>query len=183
MKRRIFVDTEWTAPPFLESSELMWVALADEHGNDWYGISSEVQIDPSTNEFLHDVFDLITPDEPRLRRKQIAAAVLDFCGEVDELWAWVPSRDRIKAFFNLDEKGASEVFEKCWDVDLQMLKNLISPWPDNWPNELHDLNATAVDAGVKIPERSKNHLNPSVHIKWNRDLFKLISASRDVNPA
>jgi len=32
MKRRIFLDTEWTAPPWSERSELMWIGLADEEG-------------------------------------------------------------------------------------------------------------------------------------------------------
>jgi hypothetical protein len=48
MKRRIFVDTEWTGPPWSEQSELMWIGLADEEGRSWYGIWSEVEIDPST---------------------------------------------------------------------------------------------------------------------------------------
>src|SRR5690349_11709065 len=77
MTRRIFLDTEWTAPPWSDRSELMWIGLADEDGRSWYGISSEVEIDPSTNDFISGVFRLITPEEPRLSRAQIAAAVVD----------------------------------------------------------------------------------------------------------
>ena len=66
MTRRIFLDTEWTKPPWSKQSELMWIGLADEEGRSWYGISSEVDIDPSTNDFISDVFRLITPDELRL---------------------------------------------------------------------------------------------------------------------
>ena len=44
MTRRIFLDTEWTAPPWSKRSELMWIGLADEEGRSWYGISSEVTI-------------------------------------------------------------------------------------------------------------------------------------------
>jgi len=61
MTRRIFLDTEWTAPPWSDRSELMWIGLADEDGRSWYGISSEVEIDPSTNDFISGVFRLITP--------------------------------------------------------------------------------------------------------------------------
>ncbi len=44
--RRIFIDTEWTAEPWTPGSELMWIGLADEQGQSWYGISSEVELDP-----------------------------------------------------------------------------------------------------------------------------------------
>ena len=177
MTRRIFLDTEWTASPWSARSELMWIGLADDEGRTWYGISSEVEIDPSANDFISGVFRLITPDEPRLSRAQIAAAVVDFCGEVGEFWAWIPTVERFTEWFGLGDE-ASEVFEKCRDVDLQMLRCLVSPWPDGWPNRLHDLNAAAVAAGVEIPRRAANHLHPRVHAEWNRRLFELIRASR-----
>ena len=176
MKRRIFLDTEWTALPWSDRSELMWIGLADEEGRSWYGISSEVVIDPSTNDFISGVFRLITPDEPRMSRAQIAAAVVDFCGQVDEFWAWIPTVERLAEWFRLGGE-ASEVFEKCWDVDLQMLRALVDPWPAGWPNRLHNLNAAAVAAGVEIPGRAVNHLHPRVHAEWNRQLFELIRAS------
>jgi hypothetical protein len=66
MTRRVFLDTEWTAPPWSDRSELMWIGLADEDMRSWYGISSEVVIDPSTNAFISGAFRLIDPGEPRL---------------------------------------------------------------------------------------------------------------------
>ena len=87
MTRRVFVDTEWTAAPWHGPAELMWVGLADEQGRSWYGISSEVQIDPATNPFVAGAFRLIDPAEPRMSRSQLARAVLDFCGDVDEFAA------------------------------------------------------------------------------------------------
>ena len=47
MSRRIFVDTEWTAPPWAPGCELLWLGLADEAGRSWYGVSSELQVDPT----------------------------------------------------------------------------------------------------------------------------------------
>ena len=85
MKRRIFVDTEWTAPPWSEQSELMWIGLADEGGRSWYGISSEVEIDPSTNDFISGAFRLIAPDEPRMSRAATRGShrgLLRPCGRV-----------------------------------------------------------------------------------------------------
>jgi len=177
MTRRIFLDTEWTAPPWSDRSELMWIGLADEEGRSWYGISSEVEIDPSTNDFISGVFRLITPEEPRLSMAQIAAAVVDFCGEVDEFWAWIPTLERFAEWFGLGNEAA-EVYARCWDVDLRMLRALVNPWPAGWPNCLHNLNAAAVVSGVEIPPRAANHLHPRVHVEWNRQLFELIRASR-----
>jgi hypothetical protein len=180
MARRIFLDTEWTAPPWSKTSELMWIGLADEQGQSWYGISSEVEINPATNAFMSGVFRLITPDEPRMTRAQLAAAVVAFCGEVDEFWAWIPTVESFSAFFGLGDH-APAMFEKYWDVDLQMLRGLVQPWPQAWPNRLHNLNAEAVEAGVQIPVRAANHLHPRVHAEWNRKLFERIRDSREPN--
>ena len=163
-------------------SELMWIGLADEEGHTWYGISSEVEIDPSANAFIAGVFRLITPDEPRLLRAQIAAAVVDFCGEADEFWAWIPTVESFTEWSGLGDE-ASAVFEKYRDVDLQMLRALVNPWPTGWPNRLLDLNAAAVTAGVEIPRRAANHLHPRVHAEWNRQLFDLIRAARSPSAA
>ncbi len=176
MKRRIFVDTEWTAPPWSAQSALMWIGLADEQGRSWYGISSEAQIDPSTNAFISGPFRLITPDEPRMSRTRLAAAVFDFCGEVDEFWAWIPTVERFAAWFGLGDE-ASERFDRFWNIDLQMLRALVDPWPVGWPDRLHDLNAAAVAARVEIPPRAANHLHPRVHAEWNRQLFERIRAA------
>lgn len=176
MTRRIFLDTEWTRPPWSEQSELMWVGLADEAGRSWYGISAEVDIDPSTNDFISGVFRLITPTEPRLTHKELAAAIIDFCGDVDEFWAWIPSLEDFSEWSGLGEEAA-DVYAKYWNVDLQMIQALVQPWPSSWPNRLLDLNAAAVEAGVKVPARAANHLHPRVHAEWNRELFELIRTS------
>ena len=176
MTRRIFLDTEWTAPPWLEHSELMWIGLADAEGRSWYGISSEVDIDPANNNFMSGVFRLITPEEPRLARKELAAAVVDFCGDVDEFWAWIPTMESFAAWSGLGEEAAA-VYARCRDVDLQMLRSLVQPWPGGWPERLLDLNAAAIEAGVEIPPRAVNYLHPRVHAEWNRELFERISAS------
>lgn len=177
MTRRIFLDTEWTAPPWLPQCGLMWVGLADEDGRSWYGISSEVEIDPTKNAFMPGVFRLIAPDEPRLTRAQLAAEVLRFCGsEVSEFWVWIPTQERFAAFFGLGDE-APQMFEKYRDVDLQMLRALVNPWPAGWPQRVHDLNAAAVAAGVEIPPRAPNHLHPRVHVEWNRQLFERIRAA------
>ncbi len=176
MTRRIFLDTEWTAPPWSDQAALMWIGLADEQGRSWYGISSEVAIDPARNAFIAGVFRLISPDEPRWTQAQLAAAVVDFCGEVDEFWAWVPTVERFAAFFGLGDQAAG-LYEKYWNVDLQMLQGLVQPWPATWPGRLHDLNAAALAAGVDIPPGPANHLHPRVHAEWNRDLCLRIRAA------
>lgn len=177
MTRRIFLDTEWNAPPWLPQCELQWVGLADEAGNSWYGISAEAVIDPETNDFVKNVYRNISPDEPRITRAALAQAVVDFCGDVDEFWVWIPTLGSFAASFRLgDDAAASSLYAQVRDVDLQMLQSLIQPWPAAWPREVHDLNAAAVAAGVEIPPRAANHLHPRVHAEWNRELFANIRA-------
>jgi len=178
MPRRIFVDTEWTAAPWGPTpSELMWVGLADETDRSWYGISSEVEIDPSANSFVAGAFRLISPDEPRLSRAKLAEAVVSFCGpEVDELWAWIPTLQSFAEWSGLGA-DASAVLARYGDIDLQMLRALVVPWPSGWPDRLHDLNAAAAGLGVEIPPRAADHLHPRVHAEWNRQLFRRIRAA------
>lgn len=178
MTRRIFLDTEWTAAPWSRQSELMWIGLADEDGRSWYGISSEVDIDPSTNDFISGVFRWITPNEPRLANRELAAGVIHFCGKVDEFWAWIPTFESFSEWSGLGNQAA-EMYAKCRDVDLQMVQSLVKPWPEGWPNNLFDLNAAAVKAGVVVPPRAVNYLHPRVHAEWNRKLFELIHKSRE----
>jgi hypothetical protein len=156
----------------------MWVGLTDEEGRAWYGISADVDIDPSTNDFISGIFRLITPDEPRLTNEAIAAAVVDFCGDVDEFWAWIPTLERFSEWFSLGDEAA-ELYANFWDWDLQTMRSLVQPWPDGWPDRLLNLNAAAVEADVKIPPRAENHLHPRVHAEWNRELFKLISTANE----
>ncbi|NNC92797.1 MAG: hypothetical protein HKN80_09925 [Acidimicrobiia bacterium] len=173
MPRRVFVDTEWTAPPWSDQCELMWIGLADEDGGSWCAISADADIDPSSNDFISGVWKYISPDDPSMTTSEITAGVREFCGDVDEFWAWIPPLERFARFFGLGEE-APRVFAKYRDWDLQVVRSLIDPWPGSWPDRLNDLNTAAVEAGVEIPPPPANLLAPDVHAIWNRDLFALI---------
>ena len=174
--RRVFVDTEWTAVPWSPASDLLWIGLADENGQSWCGLVSDAQIDPANERYVSDLLQLITPEVPRLTRTKLAAAVEAFCGDVDEFWAWIPTAESFAAWSRLGE-SACDTYQRCRDIDLQMLRSLVNPWPTNWPNRIHDLNAAAVAAGVKLPPRAVNHLHPRVHAEWNQRLFGLIRSA------
>jgi hypothetical protein len=176
MTRSVFLDTEWTAPPWTDQCELMWIGLADEEGRSWYGISSEVVIDPSSNPFVSGAFRMIDRDEPRLSRARLATEVIGFCAAVDEFWVWIPTLESFTAWSGLGE-GAADAYDRSRDVDLRMLQSLVHPWPAGWPSRLHDLNAAALAAGVTIPPRAPNHFHPRVHAEWNRELFRRIRAA------
>lgn len=174
MTRRIFVDTEWTEPPWSGGSELLWIGLADEAGSAWSAVAADVDMERLIGS---QIVPLIPADEPRLGRAELAEAVVEFCDDVDEFWAWIPSMESVAEWFDLGAE-AQDLYDQYWDVDLQMLQSLVEPWPETWPNRLHDLNAAAAEAGVDIPERRSDHLNPRVHALWNRQLFEMILESR-----
>ena len=73
---------------------------------------------------------------------------------------------------------APDLYARSRDVDLVMMRAVIDPWPDGWPDTLHDLNTAAVAAGVEIPPWEANQIAPEVHADWNRRLFELILRSR-----
>lgn len=52
-----------------------------------------------------------------------------------------------------------------------MVRSLVQPWPDGWPECLLNLNAAGLGTGVEIPFRAVNHLHPRVHAEWSRELF------------
>lgn len=176
MPRRIFVDTEWTAVPWSSGAELLWIGLADESGKSWFALSAEAKVLPGNEKYVSDLLQLITPEVPRLSRAELSSAVQRFCGHVGEFWAWIPT---LESFANWSKLGdaASEVYQRCRDIDLRMLRTLVTPWPASWPAELHDLNAAAAAAGVQLPPRARNHLHPRVHSEWNQHLFSLILAA------
>ena len=136
-----------------------------------------MEIEPATNAFVAGAFKLITREEPRLSRPQLAQALVNFCRDVDEFWAWVPTVDSFARWFGLGDE-APELYRRCWDIDLQMIRALVSPWPAGWPERLNDLQRAAVAAGVQPPARAVNHLHPRVHAEWNRQLFTLIRAAQ-----
>jgi len=176
MLRRVFVDTEWTAVPWSSASDLLWIGLADEDGQSWCALSADARVEPGNERYVADLLELITPDVPRLARSELAGAVLDFCGHVDEFWAWIPTPGRFSEWSRLGE-AALEVYKTCRDIDLQMLQALVTPWPNTWPNTLQDLNVAAVAAGVELPPRAVNFLHPRVHAEWNRQLYACIRAT------
>ena len=175
--RRVFLDTEWTDVPWSSSADLLWVGLSDEAGRKWCGICSEAKVDPVYEQYVAELMQLVGDDIPRLARDQLRAAVLEFCKEVTEFWSWIPTQESFAAWSKLGESAVT-VYGQCRDIDLQMLRSLVDPWPTGWPSEVNDLNQAATASGAVLPARAKNHLHPLVHAEWNRLLFSRIQHAR-----
>jgi len=175
--RRIFVDTEWTAVPWSPAAHLLWIGLCDEAGRNWCALCSDASIASDSDQYVSDLMQLITNDVSRLPKQELSASVLQFCADVTEFWAWIPTLESFAAWSKLGE-SASSAYQRCKDIDLQMLRSLVVPWPPTWPTELRDLNLAAQSAGAVLPPRSPNHLHPRVHAEWNRQLFSRIQRLR-----
>jgi hypothetical protein len=89
----------------------------------------------------------------------------------------VPTLESFAQWSRLGESAAG-MYLQCKDIDLQMLRSLVVPWPPAWPTELKDLNLAATAAGIALPPRAPNRLHPRVHAEWNRELFGRIQARR-----
>lgn len=175
--RRIFVDTEWTAVPWSEHRDLLWIGLSDSSGATFCGFNADYRVHPSYEQYTGDLLALITTDVPRLPRDGLSSQVQMFCGESVEFWAWIPTLASFETWAKLGSESAS-VYERCRDIDIQMLRSLVNPWPGGWAMTIKDLNAAATNAGITLPERAKNHLHPRVHAQWNHRLFGLIQAAK-----
>lgn len=174
--RHIVVDTEWSAVPWSDRRDLLWIGLGDTTGATFCGFNAECQVHPQDEAYAAALLALLTPDVPRLSRRELASQIRQFCGESVEFWAWIPTLPSFAAWARLGPEEAS-VYERCRDIDLQMLRSLVHPWPQGWATSLHDLNAAASTAGVALPERARNHLHPRVHAEWNQRVLGLIRAS------
>lgn len=174
MTRRIFLDTEFTNLPWTGHSDLLWVGLADEAGNGWSAINAEVVVDETASEFTRSVVVARMPnDEPRLSRDELAAGIIEFCQQPDEFWAWCPTVEILADRFGLGEDAPS-VHARYWDWDLQLLEQLVSPWPPGWPTCLCDLNARVRELGLHPSPNDHPH-HPGHDALWNRDVFQLIA--------
>lgn len=176
---RIFVDTEWTAPPWSPESDLLWIGLADDTGRAWFGISAEIHIDPVTHPFTADLYRHVPPAERiPLTRAELGQAIREFCGdEVAEFWAWIPPLERFTAWFKLAEAEGADIFARYWDTDLQMLQGLVQPWPAGWTTRLHNLEAAATAAGLAmadLPPRPDDVFHPRVHAQWDLAVYRAI---------
>lgn len=172
--RRIFFDTEFTDLPWSGHSELLWVGLADQEGRSWSALNAEVSIESHLSEFVRDVVvPLIPADEPRLGRRELSAAIVEFCAQVDEFWAWCPTPAVLSEVFALGEEAAS-AHDRYWDWDFQLLKKAVDPWPDAWPQELHDLNRVVRERGIEVPPNEHAH-HPRSDALWDLHVWGLLN--------
>jgi hypothetical protein len=174
--RRIFLDTEFTDLPWSGHSELLWVGLADEDGASWSALSADVSAEAHLSEFVKtEVVPLIPDDEPRLERKELSSAIVEFCGDVDEFWAWCPAPELLSEVFALEEEPA-KAYDRYWDWDLQLLKTVVDPWPEPWPLELHDLNRAVSGRHIEVPPNEHAH-HPRADALWDLQVWGLLDRS------
>ena len=171
---RIFLDTEFKNTPWSGFSELLWVGLADEAGDTFSAINADVAIDENASEFTRSVVaSRMTPEEPRLARDELSAAIVEFCGNVDEFWAWCPAvEDLVGPPFGLGD-GAAQAHRQYWDWDFQLLQTVVAPWPQTWPTSLCDLGVAVRSAGVTPPPNTSAH-HPRDDALWNLKVFQML---------
>lgn len=176
--RRIFLDTEFKNLPWTGHSELLWIGLADELGNSWSAINTDVVLDEYASEFTRTVVAGRMPaDELRLGSNDLAVAVEEFCGEVvEEFWAYGPTVEVLADLFGLGEE-APAAHARYWDWDLELMRRLVDPWPAGWATTMSDLNAAAKQAEIELPSNQLAH-HPRYDALWHREIWRTITASK-----
>ena len=165
--RRIFLDMEATDLPWTGRCQPFWVGLADEDGSSWSALIADAPLDLASDFVRSEILPLVPGDEPRLSGSELRDAVLGFCGDVDEFWAWCPSVEDIANGFGMGD-AADSIFEEFWDLDLQLFRQVVEPWPSSWPTELRDLGALvrSLDPPIEPPPHDGPH-NPRYDALWN----------------
>ena len=172
MTRRVFVDAEWTQLPWEAASTPFWVGLADGEGRSWGGVLGWADLSSASDFTRTEVLPLMPDDAPRLSREEASAAIASFCGPVDEFWAWCPTADQLRAWFDLGEKAVDH-HARWWDLDLQTIKGIVDPWPSGWPTELQDLSVVARSSGIELPPSPGAQHDPRIDALWGRQVFEL----------
>ena len=90
---------------------------------------------------------------------------MEFCAQVDEFWAWCPTPAVLSEVFALGEEAAG-AHDRYWDCDFQLLRKAVNPWPDAWPQELHDLNRVVRERGIEVPPNEHAH-HPRSDALWD----------------
>jgi hypothetical protein len=174
MSRRVFVDCEATNLPW-EEGQVFWIGLADDHGATWSGVIDDVPLADVSDFVRLSVLPYLSADEPRLSRREIAEAVRSFCGPDPEFWAWCPTVELLADAFDLGGR-AEEMHARWWDWDLQMVREVVDPWPRGWTTRLDDLNALATSAGIRLPPNPPDQHHPAADALWGRSVH--LAASR-----
>jgi hypothetical protein len=169
---KVFVDLEFTNLPWSGHSEPLWVGLARDDGNSFSAINADVTLEHASQFVLDVIVPKMGDAEPRLSSDALAEAVRAFCRDVSEFWAWCPSRDELVAVFGMDVQTAATLWADVWDWDLQLLRRLVQPWPDEWPTTLNDLNARARAAHIDLPANPIAH-HPRSDAEWGRRVFEM----------
>ena len=142
-------------------------------------LERRVAAENNVSVFVRDnVLPHISPDEPRLTKPALRSAVLDFCGQPDEFWAWCPSREDV---ISLNAPAPADAHARLWDWDLQLLRRLLDPWPEGWPTILCDLHGLADKTGIALPLNEVAH-HPRHDALWNARVFELAAAGRGQVP-
>lgn len=163
--RRVFIDMEATDLPWTGRCHPFWVGLATDDGSAWSALVADAPLDLASTFVKSEVLPLVPDGEPRLSGDELRRAILAFCGEVDEFWAWCPSIEDIADGFGMGA-AAPALHAEHWDLDLRLLRRLVEPWPANWPHKLHDLGSLVRERSMVMPLNDGPH-NPRHDAVWN----------------
>jgi hypothetical protein len=79
--------------------------------------------------------------------------------------------DTLRVVFELGDT-AERRHAQYWDWDLQLLRQIVSPWPEGWPRTLNDACARAMELGQRLPVNELPH-HPRSDALWLRRVVAL----------
>jgi hypothetical protein len=166
---RFFLDTEFTNLPWDGGSELLWVALVNEGGDQKLSmINADCPMQACSPFVREHVLPHLRRAHVRAPRAKLACTVPQFVGSEPEFWAWQPSLDDLTHLAT--PADALRLHSRYKDWDYQLLRGLFDDVPASWPSACADLHALADRTGVALPDNPHPH-DPLCDAEWGRLLW------------
>jgi len=152
---RIWFDTE-----FIEDGktiDLLSIGMVREDGSTFYAENAEANLDKASDWVWKNVIPHLRGDAALLKRKDIAAAIVEFAGEKPEFWAYYADYD--------------------W-VALCQLYGTMMDLPGGWPKFCLDVKQAAVMAGSpKLPPDPPDEHFALADAEWARSAWQSLQPS------
>lgn len=168
----LFLDTEFTRLPWLDGSELISIGIVLENGEEYYGCSSESNLDNSSEFVRNHVLEGLPSMANRETLVEIGCGIDDLITgkDITSVWAVFPTLEQLSCLYT-GAQSVEVIHTQYADWDFQLFKNLASQ-SAQMPIFCNDLSEIVrqLDQSV-LPINSHAH-NALEDARWNHEVWK-----------
>jgi len=156
---KVFFDTE-----FIEDGktiDLISIGMVKSNGETLYMVSSECDYSKASDWVKENVLPHVEGERWKYTREEIANAVIKFCGDAPEFWAYYADYD--------------------WVVFCQLFGAMID-LPEGFPMYCRDIKQLCDSVGnPRLPEQESDEHNALADAEWNKEAFEFLAQYKEEN--